>query len=148
MRQHGQFLDIHAADDFARKYMKWIGHREFGADFAPIEFPGLQDVKVEVHSVSAEFWFRYWIAAYSSVLSQIDDRMNLVDFDALVADGRRTLSRIAHRIGIANAASFQAQADVLRAPTSIPVSPEHVPTELLDEAQALHEQLKRRALDD
>jgi hypothetical protein len=148
MRQHRRFLEIHAADEFARKYMRWIGHREFGADFAPIGFPGLRDVKVEAHSVSAEFWFRYWIAAYGSVLSQRDPRTQLVDFDALVADGRRTLSRIANRIGIANAAAFLAQTDVLRAPTSMPVSPEHVPTELLDKAQALHEELKRRSMDD
>jgi hypothetical protein len=146
MRQHGRFLEIHAADEFSRKYMGWVGHREFGADFAPIEFPGLQEVKVEARSVSAEFWLRYWTSAYGMVLSQMDAGIQLVDFDALVTHGRGSLSRLADRIGVAN--SFLARTDVLRAPTSTPVPPDRVPTELLNEARSVHEELKRRSVDE
>lgn len=36
-RQHVQFSALHAEDAFARRYMEWLGHYEFGAALKPID---------------------------------------------------------------------------------------------------------------
>ncbi len=36
MIQHQKFIEIHKQDAFAKKYMKWLGHFDFGGNFKPI----------------------------------------------------------------------------------------------------------------
>lgn len=38
LRQHQNFLDLHERDKFACKYMKAIGHFDFGKNLKPIDF--------------------------------------------------------------------------------------------------------------
>src|SRR5688572_15616347 len=68
MRQHARFSTAHASDHFARRYMAWIGHFEFGLNFRPINFEGWLDDRAIDRQHTADFWLRYWIVAYRHAL--------------------------------------------------------------------------------
>jgi len=57
--QHERFLAMHSEDAFARDYMKWIGHYDFGSNFRPIDFN--RDGFGRPEKSDAAFWLRYWI---------------------------------------------------------------------------------------
>jgi hypothetical protein len=70
VRQHRQFLAIHARDRFAREYMEGIGHLEFGANLRPIDFDGWLSSARHSDATRLEFWLEYWVAAYSHLLTR------------------------------------------------------------------------------
>src|SRR5262245_19705570 len=59
MRQHRRFSSAHSTDAFARRYMAWIGHFEFGLNFRPINFSGWLDGSEIDRNPTADFWVRY-----------------------------------------------------------------------------------------
>ncbi len=64
LRQHQLALETHAQSAFARRYVRDIGHFEFGADHKPILFEGMEQV-IESHDpLTLDYWLAYWIAAY------------------------------------------------------------------------------------
>ena len=95
LRQHRNFLRVHAREPFTRRYMADVGHYEFGANLRPIDFGGWlgapspgeraatapanrptnrpmnRQGRPEAHSARArtlDFWLRYWRAAYEHAL--------------------------------------------------------------------------------
>ena len=40
LRQHRNFLELHARDPFAKAYMAAVGHFDFGANLKPVDFDG------------------------------------------------------------------------------------------------------------
>ena len=69
-RQHNNFLELHAHDDFVRKYMADIGHYEFGVLHRPIQFPGIGSLIHGLDPESLNYWIAYWIAAYEYLAEQ------------------------------------------------------------------------------
>lgn len=93
LRQHKQFLAIHARDAFAREYMEGIGHLEFGANLRPIDFDGWLATAVHPDPSSLGFWMEYWCAAYTHLLEQRGP-LHFLPFDWLCscpADGLAVL---------------------------------------------------------
>jgi hypothetical protein len=70
-RQHLNFLEQHSNDDFIRRYMRDIGHLEFGLLHTPIAFKTFENV-TEYNPDSPDYWLAYWIAAFRDVLGNID----------------------------------------------------------------------------
>lgn len=66
LRQHKNFLNLQAKDDFIRRYMRDIGHFEFGALHKFIEFPGFDATRHE--PITADYWLDYWSQAFREVL--------------------------------------------------------------------------------
>ncbi len=69
-RQHRNFLEQQSNDDFIRRYMRDIGHLEFGLLHTPIAFGGFN--RTVYSPDSPDYWLAYWIAAFSEVLANID----------------------------------------------------------------------------
>ncbi len=145
MKQHRQFLDRHDEDAFSRKYMRWLGHFEFGGNFRPIDFDGRMEGPIEPAAVDPEFWVRYWTTAYAHLLERRDPTMMFVDFEGLLADGRKVLGRIADHVGLADPDALIAGAATLRSPTTKPYDHGVCSTEALDAAMAVHEKLRAAA---
>ena len=82
LRQHKNFLGQHAEDAFAADYMALIGHFDFGANLKPIDFQGNSSV-LQADPLGAEFWIRYWIAAFRFILARPRSNLVLLDYDAL-----------------------------------------------------------------
>ena len=70
-RQHLNFLKQHSNDDFIRRYMRDIGHLEFGLLHTPIDFETFENITI-FNPDSPDYWLAYWIAAFRDVLANID----------------------------------------------------------------------------
>jgi hypothetical protein len=99
-RQHENFLDRHARDPFARTYMEWLGHYEFGAALRPIAFldeePG--------SPANSDFWLDYWDRGFRHILREFPARAVLIDLDMLCADPERRLARVGDVLGLPSGA--------------------------------------------
>ncbi|MDZ5696215.1 sulfotransferase [Chelativorans sp. M5D2P16] len=143
MRQHRRFCELHARDRFARQYMEGIGHFEFGAALRPIAFPGApEDAGGAEH---ADYWLRYWIAAYNHVLATAPGGAVFVDHDALSARPTDHLPLLAEALGVGDRTAFLAASETFRAPKPSPELPGASPL-LMRRATALHRALLARAL--
>lgn len=67
LRQHRNFLALHTESAFAERYMRDIGHFEFGSLHKPFLFPGFADDAARFTPRDIEYWLAYWIAAFSHV---------------------------------------------------------------------------------
>lgn len=144
MRQHARFSTAHATDKFARRYMAWIGHFEFGLNFRPINFSGWLDGRAIDREPTADFWLRYWTVAYRHALAQRTDNVIFVDFDRLLATQAPYLAAIGRVLNMRRPESLAGQARSLRAPTTT----ERAATlgdEALQEARAVHADLRAAA---
>lgn len=62
-RQHLRFS---TTSGFARDYMRWLVHHEFGADHRPFRFPGVKVSALSPNTI--DYWLERWIDAYSFLL--------------------------------------------------------------------------------
>jgi len=61
-RQYLRFAEAHGSEPFALRYMRDIGHFEFGELHRPIRFPRAPDAP-ESGPEALDYWLGYWIAA-------------------------------------------------------------------------------------
>jgi hypothetical protein len=144
MRQHARFATAHASDAFARRYMAWIGHFEFGQNFRPINFSGWLDGRAIDPQPTADFWLRYWTVAYRHALEHRTDNVVFVDFDRLIAERAPYLAAIGGALGLRHADALVEQARILRAPTTHERAAAPI-DEMLQEARAVHAELRAAA---
>jgi hypothetical protein len=146
MTQHRRFLDEHAEDGFARRYMEWIGHYEFGANFRPINFSGWLDGQRVPTKPDASFWLRYWNAAYGYAIEHRTRSVLFVDFDQLLEQRAIALGRLSGALVLAEKAKLVAGAAVLRAPTTKPADLGGCPEDVRQAAYDIHARLKSLAI--
>ncbi len=65
LRQHRNFVQQQTEDDFTRRYMRDIGHLEFGLLHQPIAFEGFDPKAYDPGS--PDYWLAYWIAGFKEV---------------------------------------------------------------------------------
>jgi hypothetical protein len=146
MRQHRRFAAAHATDSFARRYMAWVGHFEFGLNFRPINFSGWLDGRAIDREPTADFWLRYWTAAYRYALEQATRNVMFVDFDRLIAEHAAYLASLGHALQLRRPGLLVEQAISLRAPTTPDDGAAQGSDETLHAARAVHAQLRAAAL--
>jgi hypothetical protein len=117
LKQHRNFLAIHARDPFARAYMADIGHYEFGELHRPILFPGVAGLRERHSTVHVDYWLAYWIAAFEHV-SSLRSRIIPVSYEGICAQGVPALERLCERLGVdpGGKAGLAAMAAQFRAP--------------------------------
>jgi len=94
LRQHRNFLERHRQSGFARRYMRDLGHLEFGDLHRPIRFPGFDRLADGLDPESLDYWLAYWIAAYEHIAER-RERVVIVAYEHLIADGPGTIRRLA-----------------------------------------------------
>lgn len=101
LRQHRRFLEIHASDPFAARYMNWLGHFEFGSHFKPFLFKDIAPPSDEELG-DIDFWRRYWHGVYRHVLEHyaLDDRIVLFDYDHFTREPAAVLARLTSRLAL------------------------------------------------
>lgn len=97
LRQHNNFLKQQTEDDFVRRYMKDIGHLEFGLIHSPIGFDGF-DVDAYPKE-SPNYWLSYWIAAFQEVKHHTGNCF-LVNQDQLRQDPNRIMADLGQYLGL------------------------------------------------
>lgn len=148
LRQHLNFLEIHRRDPFARRYMRGIGHFDFGANLRPVDFDGWLNRSQHRDPAELGFWLAYWLAAYRSLLAEASERLRFVDYDALCLDPRSGLERLAQFIQSDNKHAFPTQAPRIQAPSPHDIDYTSLDKALLEEAKALHAHLAALAVVD
>jgi len=152
MKQHRRFTRMHQQDPFSKRYMRWLGHFDFGENLKPINFNDwLDDLNVSPSYEDENFWLQYWIEAYSHIL-KTQKRLSqassvfLIDFDKLIASPRESLDAIATKASLNNYHSLTDMQTAIRATTSTPKGNSSVDQDKLIIAQELHQQLVSAAL--
>jgi hypothetical protein len=83
LNQHLRAIGLHRDDPFRRRYMRWLGHHEFGADQRPFAFASGPVQTGDATRV--DYWVSQWTNVYRALLSQpapIAQQQLFVDFDA------------------------------------------------------------------
>jgi hypothetical protein len=99
LRQHRNFLVLHAQEPFARRYMENIGHYEFGELHRPIGFPGLDALIKGRSPLTLDYWLGYWIAAFEHV-SEHRQILIPISYEALCAQPLEVLGNLLDQLGI------------------------------------------------
>lgn len=146
MKQHENFSSYHQKDRFAKRYMKWLGHYDFGENFKPINFDQWVDSNEKRSYDDPNFWMAYWAEAYSHVLKHKTDNVYLVDFDKFLKDGKQTLQAIADCLELSDKNRLVDAASTLRSPTSKPFETQQFSPDILKSAFDVYEKLKIKAI--
>jgi hypothetical protein len=106
LRQHQNFLSIHAQDLFAQRYMRDIGHFDFGRNIRPVNFGHWLEQNSDLKPEQLDFWLNYWYQAYTFLLSK---RESLVffDYDHFCENSRDGAVYLGQTAGVRNIAKLQ-----------------------------------------
>jgi len=146
LKQHLNFLDIHAQDPFARAYMKAVGHFDFGENLRPIDFDGWLDGCRYTNPKDINFWLEYWVNAYEHLLSKTGDRVHLHSHEKLCKAPGQVLNTLASILDITDRETFlKNESTIWKAPP--PTLPtDQIDKNLLETSEALWERLQKASL--
>lgn len=136
LRQHERFTELHARDSFARNYMSWIGHHEFGGDLRPIRFEHGPVPVTNGTSKRKAFWTDIWMHAHREILKPSPHKI-LVDFTTLCLDPWHSLSALADALEFDDKSVLTDRANQVKANASD--TAEHPPT---CDAEALYQEAR------
>lgn len=97
LRQHENFLKQQADDDFIRRYMRDIGHFEFGQIHKPMAFP--EFVATAHDPMTPDYWLNLWLCTFREILNHRDACI-FVSQDALRDAPKATMEALCSEIGI------------------------------------------------
>ncbi len=96
-RQHQNFSRLHAQDGFAKRYMRDIGHLEFGALHRPIDF---DRAALAGHTPDQpDYWLAYWVTCFHHV-SRFEGAAILVAQDDLRQSPARTMDALIDQLAL------------------------------------------------
>lgn len=171
LRAHLAFERIHAAEPFSRRYMRDLGHYEFGANLKPLTFGGRRPPRrsprkgangpdgapdppaarrrLREEARSPDYWLRYWRDAYAEALRGPADRIAFSDYDRCCAASGPALRRLADRLGIPAPEADRLAAAGLRFRSPNPCPDDfaaRASPSLVGEARAIHRELLSRSV--
>lgn len=147
LSQHKRFSEIHAEDDFARQYMSWIGHYEFGAALKPIDFDGWLDAAADRDPMQPAFWLWYWQAAYGALMTADIPGLSFIDYDALCEEPAPILGRLRHALNIGDDGAFHHRFTGLRPSSRHELKADDIDNpDLRRSVEGLYERLRARCL--
>lgn len=96
-RQHLNFSKLHAEDAFVQRYMRDIGHLEFGALQRPLCFG--DGVYAPFNPIEPNYWLAYWISAFENVAEKTGT-IHIVTQDKLREFPQATVSALLERLAL------------------------------------------------
>lgn len=139
LQQHRLFSARHVEDPFSLRYMRWLGHFEFGGDHRPFDFGnGIENLQ-RSDPDTLDHWLIHWILVYESILAQAELDLLLFDYDAFCRAPESVMDRVTRRLCIAAISNL----DEIRAPRPYePTSGKK--SEFLSHAEDVHAALRAR----
>jgi Sulfotransferase family len=138
LAQHKRFVEMHAADPFARDYMGWLVHHEFGADHRAFATHGVSKHAPD----SLNYWIEQWLGVYRWMLENAPRNAIFIGYEDLCDDPRVWIG-LADRLGIADDGA-SAITFTRRQPSR---SPAEVSARLRDAAECLYGDLHQSQID-
>ncbi|MHB9112595.1 MAG: sulfotransferase [Thermoleophilia bacterium] len=146
LEQHQNFLRVHEEDAFAAKYMRAIGHFDFGQNLRPVDFDGWLDKRMTKDAENLAFWLEYWVAGYRHLLAEKVDGMYFVGFQSFCDNPEQGLRTLAETAEVRDKDMLlEPASEIYRAkPCELDLS--DIPQSLQHEANDLYARLKQAAL--
>jgi len=138
LAQHRRFLAGHRDNPFDATYMAWLGHHEFGPYFKPFAAPGVD----APNEVDLAYLCRYWTCVYGELVKLNDPRVVFFDYDAFCDAPQERLDALGRALELGGDAP--SPPDAVHTPR--PYEAGNVSALALQEAQAVHEVLRARAV--
>ncbi len=118
LRQHENFLTLHAKDKFAKRYMAAVGHYDLGANLRPIDFDGWlpkgwERSSAQLPDTKLEFWLKYWTASYAHLLEHGRD-VQFVCYESLCENPAGTLGALSERLAIRDPGALLRQGERIK----------------------------------
>ena len=98
MNQHQRFVRIHSTDRFAKKYMTWLAHHEFGADHRPFVFYESTDGCEDTDNLS--YWLKLWVNTYSYIRENLPAQAIVLSYESLCDDTEFVWGRLTEKINL------------------------------------------------
>jgi hypothetical protein len=98
--QHQQFLQRHATDPFSLKYMTWLGHFEFGANFKPFKVAPEAMPQDSEEPGKLDYWLRYWNSVYAYLMERHAAEVIFLDYDKLCETPEVVLGKLENKLSL------------------------------------------------
>lgn len=112
-RQHQNFKKLHGEDSFSKRYMKDIGHFEFGDLHRPIAFN--MSALVDRSPDEPDYWLSYWLACFETVAKDTA-AVSIVAQDTLRAEPNHVMASVLEHLGLDNETPTRWESVFLRSP--------------------------------
>ena len=99
LNQHKKFLKKHSEDPFAKKYMTWLAHHEFGADHRPFMFDGINGDEKNTQNLS--YWLMIWIKTYSYLINNLPPQAVFLSYETLCDKSEVVWKKLGKQINLA-----------------------------------------------
>lgn len=144
LRQHLNFVNLHAEDQFSSKYMADIGHYDFGKNLRPVDFNGWLSDSHLADPDTITFWLQYWINAYQYILENNCENVTFLSYEQLCQAPQTYLEQLSNLVEIKDRKSLTRLADTITAPKQYPKNIGNVPQDILDHADKLYLTLQKK----
>jgi hypothetical protein len=141
LRQHQNFLNIHARNAFARAYMRDLGHFDFGKNLRPVDFNGWTKNLDACDTRQLMFWIEYWIATYEHLLDELGEGVHALPYEAFCTNGRKSLKRLGDILSLEIDATLSEQCERLRKPTRHSIDRGDIETGRMVYAESIYQRL-------
>lgn len=144
-RQHKNFKKKHKKDQFSIRYMRDVGHYEFGVLHKPINFPKLSKLVGPLQPDSIDYWLAYWIAAFDYI--QTKSFIQFIHYESFCQNSQSIFFKLADFLELDTSRDeLYRAAEVIDAPPVQRNKDHHVDQELYSIADALFYDIKKRCL--
>lgn len=135
LTQHRRFSEKHGADKFTERYMRWLGHHEFGADHRPFEW-GISGARTYSPD-TLDYWLAQWIGVYAQLVQEVrrhDSHVRLLSYERLCLQTQHQWHRLSELVELNAPAPTQLK--ISRTPID-----ERIDEGLRTRAQSVHAEL-------
>lgn len=145
LRQHQNFSKTQSADPFIAKYMRWLGHFEFGLDYRPFTFGETDHARYMKgeDTDQLQHWLKHWTRIYQGVLETAPANAIFWDYDAFCADPKGKITLLAERLALAPDVLGAAVANIQQLQGYS--NPDALPLAVMEQADQTHAALIIRA---
>lgn len=144
LKQHLNFLFIHQENPFAAKYMKAIGHFDFGIHLRPINFQNWYLKRRFKDSKTLGFWLEYWIASYDHLSGLNYSNIHFINYDQFCKNPKEGLAHLGQMIRTEYQERLITFADTIHLSKKREINNSMIPNEMIRKANDLYSQLANK----
>ncbi len=102
LNQHKRFMQKHSEKPFAKKYMTWLAHHEFGADHRPFLFDGKKTGKSDggKDTQNLSYWLLLWMNTYSYLMENLPSQAVFLSYESLCEDTSFIWGKISEKVNL------------------------------------------------
>ena len=146
LRQHNNFSKIHREDSFSSKYMRDIGHFEFGHNLKPIDFQSWVSEGNMYDPFKLEYWLTYWIISYEFLLNTALDDVIFISYESLCEDPVASLRHLVSVLEIKNGENLLNNAGRVARPRLYDIDKKILPAHLVEKVNSLYKLLETASI--